>query len=271
MTDDDRVKLWDAINAYVVACGGDPSRHVYGNTPRMNAVSEVERTVDAAHKPISKADEIAVMSLVQSALSRGDVILTWHGDRLVTIDGMFADRTDMYASRALLRDAGIVGDRGGWHWTSEADDATSGRPITRDDEERVRDAVEEAFCGVAWMSANRTALSWSANGTLFAINGYRAEGVGTLWNEVAQALARAGIVPGADGWCWAASVPHAVVHQHLAERAYAEDARFLFDVYQAAMRVKEQRDAHEPSDDDPIGDLCALLDSGKVPADPAER
>ena len=42
MMNDDKVKLWEAINAYVVACGGDPSRHVYGNTPRMDAVSEVE-------------------------------------------------------------------------------------------------------------------------------------------------------------------------------------------------------------------------------------
>lgn len=38
-----RVALWDAINRYVVACGGDPSRHVYGNTARMKAVAEVER------------------------------------------------------------------------------------------------------------------------------------------------------------------------------------------------------------------------------------
>lgn len=41
-----RVALWDAINAYVVSCGGDPSRHVYGNTTRMRAVSDVESAVD---------------------------------------------------------------------------------------------------------------------------------------------------------------------------------------------------------------------------------
>lgn len=40
-----RVALWDAINRYVITCGGDPSKHVYGNTPRMNAVVEVERVV----------------------------------------------------------------------------------------------------------------------------------------------------------------------------------------------------------------------------------
>ena len=41
----DRVALWDAINEYVVACGGDPSKHVYGNTRRMDAVCRVENAV----------------------------------------------------------------------------------------------------------------------------------------------------------------------------------------------------------------------------------
>jgi hypothetical protein len=40
-----RTELWDAINQYVVACGGDPSKHVYGNVPRMNAVEDVESIV----------------------------------------------------------------------------------------------------------------------------------------------------------------------------------------------------------------------------------
>lgn len=41
----DRIALWDAIDAYVRACGGDPSKHVYGNTPRQEAVARVERVV----------------------------------------------------------------------------------------------------------------------------------------------------------------------------------------------------------------------------------
>lgn len=45
MNIEQRVKLWDAINAYAAACGGDPSKHVYGNTPRQTAVAEVERLV----------------------------------------------------------------------------------------------------------------------------------------------------------------------------------------------------------------------------------
>ncbi|MDP3767539.1 MAG: hypothetical protein Q8S13_05955, partial [Dehalococcoidia bacterium] len=47
-TDDTRVALWDAINRYVQACGGDPSSHVYGNTPRQHAVAEVEASVTRA-------------------------------------------------------------------------------------------------------------------------------------------------------------------------------------------------------------------------------
>lgn len=37
--------LWEAINRYAVSVGGDPSRHVYGNTSRMQAVAEVDRAV----------------------------------------------------------------------------------------------------------------------------------------------------------------------------------------------------------------------------------
>lgn len=48
MTNEERVRLWDAINAYAIACGGDPAKHVYGNTPRQKAVAEVERAVRAA-------------------------------------------------------------------------------------------------------------------------------------------------------------------------------------------------------------------------------
>lgn len=40
-----RVSLWDAINRYAAACGGDPSRRVQGNTARQTAVAEVERIV----------------------------------------------------------------------------------------------------------------------------------------------------------------------------------------------------------------------------------
>lgn len=43
----DRIALWDAINAYVVTCGGDPSKYVLGNTSRMEAVARVERVVES--------------------------------------------------------------------------------------------------------------------------------------------------------------------------------------------------------------------------------
>jgi hypothetical protein len=44
-----RVALWDEINKYVIACGGDPSKHVYGNVSRMNAVVDVESCILRAH------------------------------------------------------------------------------------------------------------------------------------------------------------------------------------------------------------------------------
>lgn len=48
MGDEERVQLWDAIHAYVRACGGDPGAHVYGNTERQLAVVGVEDLVNAA-------------------------------------------------------------------------------------------------------------------------------------------------------------------------------------------------------------------------------
>jgi hypothetical protein len=40
------VDLWDAINRYAIAVGGDPSAHVYGNVARMQAVADVNRVLD---------------------------------------------------------------------------------------------------------------------------------------------------------------------------------------------------------------------------------
>lgn len=40
-----RTLFWDAVHAYCRACGGDPSRHVYGNEGRQRAVVAMERFV----------------------------------------------------------------------------------------------------------------------------------------------------------------------------------------------------------------------------------
>lgn len=51
MTNAQRARLWDEINRYVATCGGDASKHVYGNTPRQVAVSQIEaiiREIEAA-------------------------------------------------------------------------------------------------------------------------------------------------------------------------------------------------------------------------------
>ena len=37
--------LWDAINRYAISVGGDPSKHVHGNTSRMQAVVDVDALV----------------------------------------------------------------------------------------------------------------------------------------------------------------------------------------------------------------------------------
>lgn len=42
---EDRATLWEAINRYVVNCGGDPSANVYRNPPRQEAVVAVERAI----------------------------------------------------------------------------------------------------------------------------------------------------------------------------------------------------------------------------------
>lgn len=56
MTLNDKVKLWDAINDYVIACGGDPSKRTV-STKRMNAVVEVERVVDEIAKAASGGEK----------------------------------------------------------------------------------------------------------------------------------------------------------------------------------------------------------------------
>jgi hypothetical protein len=45
-----RAQLWDAINDYVVACGGTPGAQMYGNTKRQAAVAEVESLVYPAEE-----------------------------------------------------------------------------------------------------------------------------------------------------------------------------------------------------------------------------
>lgn len=39
-------ELWDAINDYAISVGGEPSKHIHGNTIRMRAVAAVARVVD---------------------------------------------------------------------------------------------------------------------------------------------------------------------------------------------------------------------------------
>ena len=63
MTRDEKIALWYAINAYALACGGDPSEATCpGNTHRMDAVVQVEKVVE----------RIAYPSFMGEALNSGD-------------------------------------------------------------------------------------------------------------------------------------------------------------------------------------------------------
>lgn len=37
--------LWDAVADYVRACRGNPNKHVYGNTPRQEAVARIDNII----------------------------------------------------------------------------------------------------------------------------------------------------------------------------------------------------------------------------------
>ncbi len=58
------VALWDAINRYAITVGGDPAHHVYGNTPRMQAVADVGAIV-ARVASREQIDDIVVDDLVK--------------------------------------------------------------------------------------------------------------------------------------------------------------------------------------------------------------
>ena len=59
LASDLKVRLWDAINAYAVACGGDTGPATVGDR-RMDAVVAVERVLEDRHAPcatLAKVDD----------------------------------------------------------------------------------------------------------------------------------------------------------------------------------------------------------------------
>jgi hypothetical protein len=60
------VELWNAINSYAIAVGGDPSRHVYGHDARMQAVADVGKVV-AKVRSRQRIDDIVVDELVKGS------------------------------------------------------------------------------------------------------------------------------------------------------------------------------------------------------------
>lgn len=87
MSIDQKRALWDAINKYVVACGGDPGKRVYGNVTRMEAVVEVERAL----APDAGADLLAreqVRPLVDRFLGIQHNLNQWQQLIVITKDGI---------------------------------------------------------------------------------------------------------------------------------------------------------------------------------------
>lgn len=60
------VDLWDAINRYAIAVGGDPSKHVHGNVSRMQAVADVDAHV-AREFSRQQIDDLVVENLVKGS------------------------------------------------------------------------------------------------------------------------------------------------------------------------------------------------------------
>jgi hypothetical protein len=56
-TVDLKTALWEAINRYAISVGGDPSEHVHDNTPRMQAVADVEGALAALVLKFGVLDE----------------------------------------------------------------------------------------------------------------------------------------------------------------------------------------------------------------------
>ena len=59
-------ELWDAINRYASSTGGDPSKHVHGNAPRMQAVADVGRVI--SHQQVAVRQLSQVLAAVRDFL-----------------------------------------------------------------------------------------------------------------------------------------------------------------------------------------------------------
>lgn len=76
---DDEVLLYEAINEYVVSCGGDPSRHVYGNTARQKAVSRINGIVER----IVMASQRCTVRFISREMARLNRL---HRDKGITVE-----------------------------------------------------------------------------------------------------------------------------------------------------------------------------------------
>lgn len=89
------MELWNAINRYATSVGGDPSRHAYGNVPRMQAVADVGKIMDRVGAR-QRIDDLVVTDLVKSC----DAAAAADCDRGAEISRLRAALTDV---RGFLR------------------------------------------------------------------------------------------------------------------------------------------------------------------------
>lgn len=81
------VDLFEAVNNYASACGGDPSRFVYGNTHRQKAVSKINQTIEL----ILGREKIALIGFIASEMDRLRVL---HKDKGVQVNLRCCDLSD---------------------------------------------------------------------------------------------------------------------------------------------------------------------------------
>jgi hypothetical protein len=108
MTNEQRVKLWDAINDYASACGGDTSSRITSGV-RMNAVATVERVLREIEAPIDAEArvlrELNAHSIRERERMAGEIERLSDNGRILSREVRLAIR---YASEDRMRTPGVT-------------------------------------------------------------------------------------------------------------------------------------------------------------------
>jgi len=69
--------LWNAINSYVVACGGSPAPRVYGHRARQITKAEIEKRLDEITDSATKEISEAARALLEASGEMDDGKHLW--------------------------------------------------------------------------------------------------------------------------------------------------------------------------------------------------